>query len=67
MSQPAQHAMSFTQEGEGNMSAIIPTCTCGWIGSPEYRYNDDQYASAQRQWELHNRIALRRMPALPPN
>lgn len=51
------HKPGFTTHGNGNMGSITPTCSCGWSGSPEYNYNDDQYTSAGRQWERHMRNA----------
>jgi hypothetical protein len=53
------HEMSYTNAGNGNMGTMTPNCSCGWKGSPQYNYNDDQYTSARRQWEHHKREAFR--------
>ncbi|HBO5514664.1 TPA: hypothetical protein L4559_003559 [Pseudomonas aeruginosa] len=52
-----EHKLDWTTNGNGNMGSITPTCACGWSGSPEYNYNDDQYTSARRQWQHHVREA----------
>lgn len=49
------HEMDSTTDGNGNMGSMTPTCSCGWSGSPEYNYQDDQYSCARRQWEHHKR------------
>lgn len=51
------HKLAQKTEGTGNMAAVIPTCSCGWIGSPEYAYNDDQCFQIRKQGERHLREA----------
>jgi hypothetical protein len=53
------HDMAWTNEGTGNMGSMTPTCSCGWRGSPQYNYNDDQYTCARRQWDHHKREAFK--------
>lgn len=48
-----EHVLTKKVEGTGNMESITPTCSCGWIGHPEYAYNDDQYTNVLRQEKYH--------------
>lgn len=49
------HKLAQKAEGVGNMASITPTCSCGWVGSPEFAYNDDQLFQVRKQGERHLR------------
>jgi len=50
-----KHILKRKYEGENEMGNITPTCSCGWIGRPEFAYNDYQYSNVNEQESEHLR------------
>lgn len=47
------HKHDYLRGGEMEGSWIQPTCSCGWIGSKHYAYNDYQHSNAREQLNRH--------------
>jgi hypothetical protein len=52
------HTLKREYEGHAEKRAITPTCSCGWRGRAEYRWNDYQLANVTAQESDHSRAAL---------
>jgi len=48
-----KHEIKHTSGGSAEMSWIQPVCSCGWVGSKRYGYEDYQYALVKQQEAAH--------------
>lgn len=48
-----EHVFARKEGGEGNMSWIQATCSCGWVGIQHFSYNDTQYTDFRSDWDRH--------------
>lgn len=61
------HQLGQEVDGEGNMQAITPVCSCGWRGFGVAAYNDDQLARVKRQELGHMRDLQRGNAGVNPS
>jgi hypothetical protein len=47
------HTYAVEKFGEGLGGFIVPTCTCGWRGRPEFAYASRQHMNAREQHVEH--------------
>lgn len=50
------HQITNERSGEGNMSSITAICSCGWRGTPQFAYNDNQLTQVSNESERHLKI-----------
>lgn len=49
-----EHTLKRVNKGGSGMdSSITPTCSCGWVGHPEFAYNSYQYTNVVAQEKGH--------------
>lgn len=49
------HKLQRRFSGEGPMSGITPTCSCGWVGTTHHAYEDYQLTLIKRNEARHLR------------
>ena len=53
--EPVKHELKRECVGQNEAGSITPTCSCGWRGRAEYRYNDYCHSNVRDQESEHLR------------
>lgn len=48
-----EHVISRDSGGQGISGWIRPKCSCGWVGTTEYAYEDYQHTNVEKQEGQH--------------